>query len=528
MAKFSSTAAPANVQHVVRTTEKRLSTHEGGVGYARDAKSELFLLAVSNFVRETTFYESAGARDDRFEQLLGRVTAEDPDWVRRMIPWLRNEAQMRSASLVAAAEYVKAGGEMGRQVVSAALQRADEPGEMLAYWHQRNGRRVPKPVKRGVADAVARLYNERAALKHDGQAKAWRMADVIELVHPEPKDARQSALFKHLLDKRHHRAGEVPDGLEIIAASQRVTASIAAGADVSAEDVTSAGITWERQSSRTKMDAAAWERQIPSMGYMAMLRNLRNFDQAGISEERVRLVISKLTDREEVARSRQFPMRFLSAYKAVESERWKPALAEAVELSMANVPVLLGRTLVLVDVSGSMVAPMSGRSELQRWEAGGVFAATMAKRAEHADLYAYSSGHPRGRFWASAGYQRLGGKMDRKERIDFDTGASVFTVLDRIRQSRCFNGGTETWQSVADTYAGHDRVVILTDEQAYSGGSDPGPGAIPVIYTWNLGGYIPAHNQSGERGRYTFGGLTDKSFAVIPLLESAKDGAWPF
>jgi hypothetical protein len=177
-----------------------MPTHEGGLGYARDAKSELFVLAVSNFVGERTFYESASDRDDRFEQLVAKVTGEDPDWARRLIPWLRNEAQMRSASLVAAAEYVRAGGELGRQVVSAALQRADEPAEMLAYWHQRHGRRVPKPLKRGVADAVVRLYNERSALKYDGRAKAWRMADVIELVHPEPKDAKQSTLFKYLLD----------------------------------------------------------------------------------------------------------------------------------------------------------------------------------------------------------------------------------------------------------------------------------------------------------------------------------------
>ena len=239
-------------------------------------------------------------------------------------------------------------------------------------------------------------------------------------------------------------------------------------------------------------------------------------------------MISKLANSDEVAQSRQFPIRFLSAYKAVESERWKPVLEKAVELSMVNVPRLAGKTLVLVDVSGSMVSAMSGRSELQRWEAAGVFGAAIASRAENADLYAYSSTHDGGAFWRGRVYGRLAANADRKERIDFGAGASVFTVVNRIRGSRCFNGGTQTWQAVAETYAGHDRLFILTDEQAFSGGSDPGPDAIPLIYTWNLGGYVPAHNQSGERGRYTFGGLTDKSFAVVPLLEAAKDGTWPF
>jgi hypothetical protein len=361
-----------------------MPTHEGGLGYARYAKSEIFVLAVSNFVGERTFYESASDRDDRFEQLVAKVTGEDPDWARRLIPWLRNEAQMRSASLVAAAEYVRAGGELGRQVVSAALQRADEPAEMLAYWHQRHGRRVPKPLKRGVADAVVRLYNERSALKYDGRAKAWRMADVIELVHPEPKDAKQSTLFKYLLDKRHDRVGDLPGELGLIGSAEQVVQRIAAGEDVASRDIASAGITWERQSGATKMGAGAWERQIPSMGYMALLRNLRNFDQVGISEESAQLVSTKLANADEVARSRQFPMQFVSAYKAVESERWKPALEKAVELSMVNVPRLPGKTLVLVDVSGSMVSAMTGRSELQRWEAAGIFGAAIATRAEKA------------------------------------------------------------------------------------------------------------------------------------------------
>lgn len=106
----------------------------------------------------------------------------------------------------------------------------------------------------------------------------------------------------------------------------------------------------------------------------------------------------------------------------------------------------------------------------------------------------------------------------------------MFTVLSRIRESRCFNGGTETWQTVTDTYRRHERVVILTDEQAFGGhgAADPGTAAIPLIYTWNLAGYAPAHSRSGELGRYTFGGLTDKMFGVIPMLESARDGAWPW
>lgn len=78
----------------------------------------------------------------------------------------------------------------------------------------------------------------------------------------------------------------------------------------------------------------------------------------------------------------------------------------------------------------------------------------------------------------------------------------------------------------------HDRVIIVTDEQAWfdSRGSDPTcavPADVPV-YTWNLAGYQYGHGPAGVGLRHTFGGLTDAGFAMIPLLEAGRDGDWPF
>src|SRR4029077_5699194 len=130
-----------------------------------------------------------------------------------------------------------------------------------------------------------------------------------------------------------------------------------------------------------------WAALIPSMGYMALLRNLRNFDDAGVPDGIAAAVAARLTDPEQVAKSRQFPFRFLSAYRAVPSLRWAYPLERALNLSLANVPALGGRTLVLVDRSLSMGdAKMSGRAEMVWADAAAVFGAAIAQRAEHADL----------------------------------------------------------------------------------------------------------------------------------------------
>lgn len=212
MSKFDRKSKVAGVSATLTSpvrAVRRALTHEGGPAYSRDVFSELFLLAVTNMVGEDTFYEAAGERDERFRDLLHAAVASDAEWVARFVPWLRGTANMRSASVVAAVEYVRAGGAFGRRVVDSALLRADEPAEALAYFTSKYGRAVPQPIKRGVADAARRLYGERSALKYDGLSRAWRMADVLELTHVKPADDAQSALFRYLLDRRHDRTDVV-------------------------------------------------------------------------------------------------------------------------------------------------------------------------------------------------------------------------------------------------------------------------------------------------------------------------------
>jgi len=238
------------------------------------------------------------------------------------------------------------------------------------------------------------------------------------------------------------------------------------------------------------------------MGYMALLRNLRNFEQAGISPASAQHVADVLADPERVATSRQLPMRFLSAYKAVVGTRYLHAIETALDLSLRNVPALPGRSLILVDRSGSMWGTMSGRSELTRADAGAVFGAALAIRAEYPQLVLYGS--------SAAEFPA------RNLR-----GAGILPTINRFGGDM---GGTYTGAAVQSYFAGHDRVVIVTDEQAHD--QVRLPDAVP-LYIWNLAGY--RHGNTAVRGRhFTFGGLSDQAFAMIPLLERGGVADWPF
>ncbi|MFF8831294.1 TROVE domain-containing protein [Streptomyces sp. NPDC015131] len=510
MSRFNTRTAKATGRSPIKSTNPT-ATYEGGQGYFRDAKSELFLLAVSNFVSQNAFYENGGQRDDRYTQLIHALAVEDPDWVTDMLTWLRGEGNMRTAALVGAAEFVKARLDKGltgrnRKVIDAVCQRPDEPGELLAYWTSRHGRSVPKPIKRGLADAIRRLYSERSLLKYDTASHAYRFGDVIELVHPTPTAPWQGDLFEHAIDRRHKRDKPVPESLHMVRANAVLRASGDVDLWLDSNALRGAGMAWEDALSAfgSKVDKAQlWEAMIPSMGYMALLRNLRNFDEAGVSDEVAATVAARLADPDEVARSRQLPMRFLSAYRAAPSLRWAWALEKAVNLSLANVPELPGRTLILVDRSGSMHWGTSQHSQLTFADAAAVFGSALALRAVNATLVEFGT---------------------RSQEVPFRSSESLLPMLARFHDL----GGTLTTEAVRQHFSGHDRVVIVTDEQAHSWAS-PGsalPPSVP-LYTWNLLGYQAGH-EAGQGNRHTFGGLSDASFRMIPLLEAGRNADWPW
>jgi hypothetical protein len=519
MAKFNNNSGivnrpPARAPKSALKTKSKVTTvtHEGAPAVELKTKAKLFTLGVTNMVSENTFYESGADRDARYRDLVAKVTKSDPEWVGRFLRWLRNYANMRSASLVGAAEYVRAGGPNGRQVVASVLQRADEPGELLAYWTSNYGRKLPQPIKRGVADATLRLYNEYSVQKYDSDSRGFRFADVIQLTHPRPQDAVQGELFKYALDRRYQGSDAVPaeslsmlwesKALDDKARSAGIESVIKGGAE---QQLKAAGWTWERLSSYGKFTKETWEAIIPTMGYMALLRNLRNFEQVGVSEPVMRTVRDRLRDPELVARSKQLPFRFYSAFRHVTNTKTKAALEEAFEASFGNFE-FPGRTLVLVDTSGSMFTPVSGNSELKCVELGAIFGVATAL-AIGGDVAAFGT--------------------DSK-RVVIRPGASALASVDKV-ESTDVGWSTNMGAAVAKQYDGHDRVIIFTDMQSHDIVRTPAP-----TYLFDLRGYGVAPYAYGGRPRKAVDGLTilsgynDQMLKSIPLLERGVKGDWPF
>lgn len=548
MATFNKSTTKPRITSQVTTTG-RTATALGATGFSRSPLSDLYLLSVSNLVTVDMFHEGADPRNERYVDLLRSTALLEQDHITRMLPWLRSSGYMRTASVLGAAEVAKSLCDQHRydgveDMVDGALQRADEPGEFIAYWFSIAGKAWPKrylPVKRGLKRAVARLYTEYSYGKWDSVKRAYRFADVIDIVHPVPKDQAQSDLFRYILNRRHGRQGAITSNMTMLrnlkkwrtavadSSALSSSAALAASGLLHPDAIKAAGLTWEDVLSGLggKVDKKLlWEAATHIMAPGALLKNLRNFDENGISSEAADRVSRILSDGERVRKARVFPYEFLLAYRAAPSLRWGHVLEQGLAGSLELVPRLHGKTLILVDRSPSMFPGHSfstpNKGSITLADQAALFGASLATKAENATLVEF------------------GGES---RRVNVPRGASVLRVVDSFTPNGI--NYTDIPRAVKENFtSGYNRVVIITDEQSRPGHfrvpsrnwssryeeikvDDLIPKNVPV-YVWNMAGYSASILETGGTNRHCFGGLSDASFGLIQLLENGKNAPWPW
>lgn len=385
------------------TPRPRVTTHEGAPAMVLTAEQSLRRSVLSCLLWENEFYEGGEAIADRIVALAGAVA---PQAVADLAVEARERFKLRHAPLILLTVLARTGSgtPLVARTIERVIQRADELTEFLAlYW--RNGRRpLAKQVKVGLARAFTRFdAYQLAKYDRDGPVK---LRDVLFLVHAKPKDDEQAALWKQVAD----RSLPSPDTWEV---------ALSAGEDKRE--------TFERLLTGNKL------------GYLALLRNLRNMDQAGVDEAKVREAILARRGAQRV-----LPFRYVAAARA--APRFEPWLDEALMETILEGPVLPGRTIVLVDVSGSMDARLSGKSDLTRLDA----AATLASVAP-GDLRVFTFSN---------------GVVEVPPRRGMAGVAAIAASQP--------HGGTELGKAVTHVNRlPHDRLIVITDEQSHDRVPDP-------------------------------------------------------
>lgn len=380
-------------------------THEGAPAARMTPMQALRRSVMSCLLWEREAYEDGEDIAKRIVRLAMEVRPED---LAALAIEVRHAGKLRHVPLLLLSVLAETGsGKLVRDTVAEVIARADEPGEFLAVHARRNGagpgdlqrKFVTKQVRAGLAKALGR-FDEYQLAKYDRDG-AVKLRDVIRLVHPKPADAEQAALWKRAVD----RALAVPDTWEV---------ALSGGAD--------------------KREAFTRLLQERKLGYLALLRNLRNMAGAGVDTGLMREAIIARKGARNV-----LPFRYTAA--AIACPQMEPALDQALSEAVLEMPVLSGMTAVLVDVSGSMEAPLSARSDMTRMDAAATLASVI-----HGDrrVFTFST-------QVVEVPPRLG-----------------MAGVDAILRSQP-HGGTYLGAAVQaiNEQVPHDRLIVITDEQSH-------------------------------------------------------------
>lgn len=452
--------------------EERLA---GGSGAKAASQSNIALLrraVLANLLWENVAYMDGIKVAEEIQRLIPLCKAID---VYNLALEARLHQKLRHTPLFLAVEMLKYPehkafvGDLLPQIIT----RADMITDFVALYWKGGKKPLANQAKKGLA-AAFHNFNEYKFAKYDRDA-AIKLRDVMFLVRPKPLNPYETKLFKKIAD----RTLETPD-------------------------------TWEVALSAGEDKRGTWQRLIldKRIGGLAMLRNLANMRKAEVDR---RYIVEGLSN---LKSSMLLPLDFLKA------ERMNPEFTRDIEEAMVesykDLPKLPGKTLFIVDVSGSMGNLTSGESQFSRLDQACAMAMLAINQCEDYELV------------ATAGSD--GRREQASEHIKYpQKGFGVFNQILNTR-SNIGGGGIFTKQCLdwcRDKFKNtkFDRIIIFSDSQdvdvTYGKRSLPEP-----FGTYNYICDISANTKGvNYRGRWTaeISGWSEKFLTYIAALEGLQN-----
>ncbi|WP_343671968.1 TROVE domain-containing protein [Chitinophaga sp.] len=495
------------------TSKKDVSAtvnYEGAKAYVLTPELELYSAVVTASFHDQ-FYEGSA---ERLERIRALIRKNDPQFVARLAVYAREKMYLRSIPLALTVELAKVhtGNSLVSNMVNRVVQRADEITELLAFYALSNNRqdtkklhRLSKQIQKGLSLAFNK-FDEYQFAKYN-RAAAVTLKDALFIVHPKPKDDDQQILF----DKIAQDELQVPYTWE--------TTLTATGQ-----------VKYSDAGERQKAFRYAWEQLIESnaLGYMALMRNLRNILQADVSNWMINKVCAQLTDEKAVLHSKQLPFRFLSAYrelKQVKHGRTKEVL-EALETAIqTSVQHLQGfdndtRVVIACDVSGSMQKAVSARSVVKYYDIGLLLGMLLQYKCENVMTGMFG---------------------DKWKVVDFPKKNILANVDAFYAREGEVGYSTNGYKVLADLIKNRhvaDKVMMFTDCQMWDSttGNQSDKNTLAAqwklyremvphakLYLFDLAGYGKTPVSVEGNDVYLISGWSDKVFEILAAIEKGQD-----
>lgn len=383
----------------------------GGFGLKAAKQDNLSLLrrvVLANLLWENNAYVDGESTSQQIVKLIPLCNPED---VGSLAIEARLVQKLRHTPLFIASEMCKhkEHNKLVSQILPLIITRADMITDFLSIYWKDGKKPISNQAKLGLAQSFNN-FNEYQFAKYDRSANI-KLRDVMFLVHPKPEQDKEE-LYKNIAN----RSLKTPD-------------------------------TWEVALSTGKDKKETWTRLITEgkIGGLAMLRNIRNMKEANVDR---RVIVSGL---QSLKSTMLLPLNFLS------SARINPEFERDIEDSMIksyeNLPKLPGKTLFIVDISGSMGSLTSGMSSFSRLDQACAMAMLAVNQCEDYEIVATAGSD------SASKHQSKHIKYPKKG----------FDLFKQLTEDRLGGGGIFTRQcldwckkNITDSF---DRIIVFSDSQ---------------------------------------------------------------
>ncbi|WP_199121078.1 TROVE domain-containing protein, partial [Pedobacter sp. ASV28] len=327
-----------------------------------------------------------------------------------------------------------------------------------------------------------------------------KLKDALFLVHPKAKDEGQQIIFNKI-------------------AADKLATPYTWETELSALGKTK----FENDAARSFAFTKKWEELIDSkkLGYMALMRNLRNILAANVSAKHIEMVCAYLANEKAILKSKQLPFRFLSAYRELKSMKSGftsvilDALEDAVMCSAKNIKGFGFDTSVVIacDVSGSMQQPISAKSTVLLYDIGLMLAMLLQSQCKDVTTGMFG---------------------DTYKVINMPKRNVLANVMEYYRREGEVGYATNGYLVIEDLVQKRkivDKVMIFTDTQMWNSNSTNSsfvkswasykriaPQA--KLYLFDLAGYGKQPIDVKQNDVYLLAGWSDKIFDILSGMEN--------
>lgn len=407
-----------------KPVKSKLFTHEGGKAKRITNEQELRRSVCSCLLWEDSFYEDGASIASRIAELCAKI---DSETIASIAIEARQQFKLRHVPLLLVRILAKKGFKDTGSLLARVIQRADELSEFLSIYWKDGKEPLSAQVKKGLAEAFGK-FDEYALAKYNSDREI-KLRDVLFLCHAKPRTFTKKC---PLCGSSPKKSCKMCKGKGTVRVVQKDIWKRLINNELKIPD------TWEVSLSAGKDKKVTWERLIKEnkLGALALLRNLRNMEAVGVSSALVKKAIK------EMRTERVLPFRFLAAARYVPD--LEPDLEKAMFKCLESMNKLEGRTVLLVDVSGSMGDLLSAKSEMRRIDAANGLAILLRELCDDVSIYSFSND---------------------LVKIPPRRGFALRDAIDGSQR----HGGTYLGNAVQqiNKSENYDRLIVITDEQSH-------------------------------------------------------------